>query len=105
MEVWHDNMKIAEQALALKNPALESAYVFDDLTEIGDKNKALGLYNCLIPKIKSGSYKMMSYDNSIRQKDILKELQIERLIKLDIASDDKQYNPSVLKHNNRVLKF
>ena len=98
-------MKIAEAALALKNPLLESAYVFDDLTEFDDGNRALGLYRSLIPKIKTTSFKMMNYDNSIRQKDILKEFQIERLINLDIASDDKKYNPVVLKHKNRVLKF
>ena len=32
-------------------------------------------------------------------------MQVERLINLDIAVDDKQYNPQVLKHKNRVLKY
>lgn len=32
-------------------------------------------------------------------------MQIEKLINLDIAADDKQADMSVLKHKNRVLKF
>ena len=89
MEVWHENMKTAEQALALRTPINEAAFAFDDETVIHDKNNALGLYRSLIPKIKATSFKMMNYDNSIRQKDILKQFKIEKLISLDIAADDK----------------
>ena len=48
---------------------------------------------------------MGNFLTSYNQKDILKEMQVEKLINLDIAIDDKQYNPQVLKHKNRVLKY
>ena len=74
MELWHEKMKTAEQALALRTPINEAAYAFDDNTVIEDKNNALGLYRSLIPKVKATSFKMMNFDNSIRQKDILRDL-------------------------------
>ena len=82
-------MKSAEQALALRSPINEAAYAFDDKTEFDDDNNALGLYRSLVPKVKARSFKMMNYDNSIRQKDILKEFQMEKLIDLDIEAEDK----------------
>ena len=83
MEIWHERMKTAEKTLALRTPINEASYAFDD------KTNALGLYRSLIPKISAASFKMMNYDNSIRQKDIVKQLQFEKLVNLDIEADDK----------------
>ena len=89
MDASHKRMQTAELALAHRNPINEAAYTFDDETKIDDQSNALGLYRSLIPKIKTTSFKMMNYDNNIRQKHILKEFQIEKLINLDITADDK----------------
>ena len=77
----------------------------NDNTSVKGKNRALCLYDSLVPKIQASSYRYDNCFTSINQKDILKEIQIQKLIDLDISADDKQYNPTVLKHKNRVLKF
>ena len=77
----------------------------NDNTSIKDKNGALRLYDSLVPKLQAGSFRYEKYETSINQKNILKEMQIEKLVNLDIAADDKQYNNAILKHKNRVLKF
>ena len=105
MEDWHSRMKASELAISQRNPVTESYYATNDNTSVKDKNQALGLYNCLVPKIQASSYRMDNYLTSYNQKDILREMQIEKLINLDISADDKQYNTQILKHKNRVLKF
>ena len=77
----------------------------NDNTSIKGKNRALCLYDSLVPKIQANSYRYDNYFTSVNQKGILKEMQIQKLVELDAAADDKQYNTSVLKHKNRVLKF
>ena len=105
MEEWHTRMKEAEQISSRQNPVLEGYYAMNDNTNLKNKNRALGLYDSLVPKLQAGSFRYEKYLTSINQKDILKEMQIEKLVNLDIAADDKQYNPAILKHKNRVLKF
>ena len=74
MEQWYERMCTAEIALASKNPVLEQAYALNDNTSIENSNKALGFYNCLVPKVSSHSFKMDNFLNSFNQKNILKEL-------------------------------
>ena len=45
----------------------------NDNTYVKDKNQALALYNCLVPKIQAGSYRMDNYLNSFNREDILRE--------------------------------
>ena len=87
MEDYYDRMVVAEIALSGRNPINEQAYALDDKTVIYGKNRALGLYDCLVPKVKSHSFRMNAYMESFNEKGILKEMQIEKLISLDIASD------------------
>ena len=105
MEYWHTRMVKAETYVSARNPVVEATYAMNDAFQGEDEKRALGLYNCLVPKVQAHSFRMGNYFNSYSQKNILKEMQVERLINLDIAVDDKQYNPQVLKHKNRVLKY
>ena len=82
-------MKIAELGISKRNPVLESYYAMNDNTSLKDRNQALGLYNCLVPKIQASSYRIDNYLTSYNQKDILREMQIEKLINLDIKAEDK----------------
>ena len=46
MEKWHEEMKVVEKALALKNPVLEAEYI------INTHKQPLGLYDCYLPQLK-----------------------------------------------------
>ena len=63
MEDWHTRMKVAEQALAIKNPINEAIFALDDLVV---NNQAMRLYNCLVPKIKTHSFRWQACMNSIK---------------------------------------
>ena len=82
-------MKLAEQALAVTNPICEQIYANDDKTNIKDKNKALKLYNSMVPKIKGHNFRFAKCSDSIKKKDILKNIQFEKLVNFDLSSDEK----------------
>ena len=71
MEDWHNRMKTAEQAYALTAPVNEAILAMED-SQAG--NDALRLYDCLVPKIKTHSFRWGNCSNSITQKDILQDM-------------------------------
>ena len=64
MELWHLRMREAETIIGQSNPINEAYYAMNDNTEVGGKNKALRLYNSVVPKIQAHSYRMDNYFNS-----------------------------------------
>lgn len=65
MEAWHNRMKEAEQITSQTNPVVEAYYAMNDNTNVEDKNKALRLYDCLVPKIQANSYRYDKYFTSL----------------------------------------
>ena len=51
MEYWHTRMIKAETYVSSRNPVVESTYAMNDAFQSNDKKRALGLYNCLVPKV------------------------------------------------------
>ena len=95
-------MRIVEAELraAQKNPVHDCVYALDDFCE----NKALGLYNCLVPQIKGHSLQWGNVTQSIEKRGIRKETEIKNLVKMDMRNEEKQYSPTVLQYKNQVLK-
>ena len=77
----------------------DCVYALDDFCE----NKALSLYNCLVPQIKGHSIQWGNVTQSIEKKGIRKETEIKNLIKMDMKAEEK--SSTVLLYKNKVLKL
>ena len=80
MDEWHMRIVEAELRAAQKNPVYDCVYALDDFCE----NKALSLYNCLVPQIKGHSMQWGNVTQSIEKKGIRKEIEIQNLVKMDM---------------------
>ena len=72
MEKYEERMKVAEQALALKNPVHEAEYGLDESNQ-------LILYDCLFPKIKA--HKTVKKNEGIDVKDLKMQIKLQKQLR------------------------